>query len=81
MDNLSSFFELLRLIVLLVVGGTVFKICISLIKGEKVKINPLNPMNLKARWPKEPNTDSEITNDIDKKQFYANIFFIKSIKN
>ena len=53
MDYFSNFFEFIRLLLLLVLGGTVFKVCISVIEGKKIEVNPLNPLNLKARWPRE----------------------------
>tara|TARA_B100000902_G_C26918876_1_gene720691 strand:+ start:326 stop:493 length:168 start_codon:yes stop_codon:yes gene_type:complete len=39
--------------VLLVFGGWAFKALISLAQGKPVEINLKNPLNLKARWPKE----------------------------
>ena len=39
--------------VLLVIGGWAFKAMISLAQGKPVAINLKNPLNLKARWPKE----------------------------
>lgn len=53
MENLSNLFAFIRLFLLLLVGGTAFKVCISLIQGKKVELNPLNPLNLRARWPIE----------------------------
>ena len=38
---------------LLIFGGWAFKALISLAQGKPVEINPRNPLNLKARWPKE----------------------------
>tara|TARA_Y100001968_G_scaffold323357_1_gene360908 strand:+ start:1144 stop:1311 length:168 start_codon:yes stop_codon:yes gene_type:complete len=38
---------------LLVFGGWAFKALISLAQGKPVEINLKNPLNLKARWPKE----------------------------
>tara|TARA_Y100001968_G_scaffold19644_1_gene15433 strand:+ start:231 stop:398 length:168 start_codon:yes stop_codon:yes gene_type:complete len=38
---------------LLIIGGWAFKALISLAQGEPVEINLKNPLNLKARWPKE----------------------------
>ena len=52
MDNLGNFLEFLRLFLILIIAGTAFKVSISLIRGEKVVVNPLNPLNLKARWPR-----------------------------
>ena len=39
--------------VLLIIGGWTFKALISLAQGKPVKINLNNPLNLRARWPKE----------------------------
>ena len=39
--------------VLLIVGGWTFKALISLAQGKPVEINLNNPLNLRARWPKE----------------------------
>ena len=38
---------------LLILGGWSFKALISLAQGKPVNINLTNPLNLKARWPKE----------------------------
>ena len=38
---------------LLIVGGWAFKALIALAQGKPVEINLKNPLNLKARWPKE----------------------------
>ena len=38
---------------LLIFGGWAFKALISLAQGKPVEINLKNPLNLKARWPKE----------------------------
>ena len=51
MENLNGLFEFLRLFLILLIGGTLFKTCISLIQGKKVEFNLSNPMNLKPRWP------------------------------
>ena len=53
MESLSNFFEFLRIALILIVGGWSFKACIALIQGKKVELNLLNPLNLKARWPKK----------------------------
>ncbi len=37
---------------LLIFGGWVWKALISLSQGRPVSFNLLNPLNLKARWPK-----------------------------
>ena len=39
--------------VILIFGGWAFKALISLAQGKPVEINLKNPLNLKARWPKE----------------------------
>ena len=39
---------------LLIFGGWAFKALISMAQGQPVEINLRNPLNLKARWPKEP---------------------------
>lgn len=51
MESLTNFFEFLRIVIILVLGGTAFKACISIMQGKKVQLNPFNPLNLKARWP------------------------------
>ena len=38
---------------LLILGGWSFKALISLAQGKPIEINFKNPLNLKARWPKE----------------------------
>ena len=38
---------------LLIVGGWAFKALIALAQGNPVEINLKNPLNLKARWPRE----------------------------
>ena len=38
---------------LLILGGWGFKALISLAQGKPVNINLKNPLNLKARWPKD----------------------------
>ncbi len=44
---------ILLISVLLIFGGWSFKALISLAQGKPIEINPKNPLNLKARWPKE----------------------------
>ena len=39
--------------VLLILGGRTVKALISLVQGNPIEINLKNPLNLKARWPKE----------------------------
>ena len=62
MESLTNFFEFLRIVIILVLGGTAFKACISIMQGKKVQLNPFNPLNLKARWPKhnKENTSDDI---------------------
>ena len=38
---------------LLIFGGWTFKALISLAQGNPIEVNFKNPLNLKARWPKE----------------------------
>jgi len=38
---------------LLILGGWAFKALISLAQGKPIEFNLKNPLNLKARWPKE----------------------------
>tara|TARA_B100000214_G_scaffold302408_1_gene233001 strand:+ start:514 stop:681 length:168 start_codon:yes stop_codon:yes gene_type:complete len=38
---------------LLILGGWAFKALIALAQGKPVAINLKNPLNLKARWPRE----------------------------
>ena len=38
---------------LLIIGGWAFKALIALAQGKPVMINLKNPLNLKARWPRE----------------------------
>ena len=64
MESLGNFFEFIRIALILIVGGTVFKACISLMEGEKVQLNPLNPLNLKARWPRKKEEKTKLQNDL-----------------
>ena len=48
--NISYLF-LISLI--LIIGGWGFKALISLAQGKTVELNLKNPLNLKARWPKD----------------------------
>ena len=43
--------------VLLIFCGWAFKAMISLAQGKPVELNFKNPLNLKARWPKETKED------------------------
>ncbi|WP_269610400.1 hypothetical protein [Prochlorococcus marinus] len=38
---------------LLILGGWAFKALIALAQGKPVELNFKNPLNLKARWPRE----------------------------
>ena len=49
----TNIIYILLISVLLIFGGWAFKALISLVQGKPVEINLKNPLNLKARWPKE----------------------------
>ena len=51
LTNISYIFLISTLLIL---GGWAFKAMISLAQGKPVEVNFKNPLNLKARWPKEP---------------------------
>ena len=40
---------------ILIIAGWSFKALIALAQGKPVEINLKNPLNLKARWPKDTN--------------------------
>ncbi len=44
---------LLLITFMLIIGGWAFKALIALAQGKPVEINLMNPLNLKARWPRE----------------------------
>ena len=50
LTNISYIFLISALLIL---GGWTFKALISLAQGKPIEINPKNPLNLKARWPKD----------------------------
>ena len=50
LTNLSF---LLLIILILITGGWTFKALISLAQGKPIELNVKNPLNLKARWPKD----------------------------
>ena len=50
LTNISYIF---LITMLLIFGGWAFKALISIAQGKPVELNPKNPLNLKARWPKE----------------------------
>ncbi len=52
LTNISYIF---LIALLLIFGGWAFKALISLAQGKPIEINLKNPLNLKARWPKETN--------------------------
>jgi hypothetical protein len=50
LTNISYIFLISALLIL---GGWTFKALISLAQGKPIEINLKNPLNLKARWPKD----------------------------
>ncbi len=50
---LTNIIYLLLISLILVIGGWSFKALISLAQGKPVKLNLKNPLNLRARWPKD----------------------------
>ena len=50
---LTNIIYIFLISVLLILGGWSFKALIALAQGKPVEINLKNPLNLKARWPKE----------------------------
>tara|TARA_Y100001968_G_C18946814_1_gene521319 strand:+ start:430 stop:600 length:171 start_codon:yes stop_codon:yes gene_type:complete len=50
---LTNISYLLLITVILIIGGWAFKALIALAQGKPVEINFKNPLNLKARWPKD----------------------------
>ena len=50
LTNISYIFLITALLIL---GGWTFKALISLAQGKPIEINLKNPLNLKARWPKD----------------------------
>ena len=50
---LTNISYILLISLLLILGGWAFKALISLSQGKPVAINLKNPLNLKARWPKD----------------------------
>ena len=50
---LTNIIYLFLITTILILGGWAFKASISIIQGKPVDINFRNPLNLKARWPKE----------------------------
>tara|TARA_B100000902_G_scaffold343919_1_gene348950 strand:- start:13 stop:183 length:171 start_codon:yes stop_codon:yes gene_type:complete len=50
---LTNISYLFLITIILIVGGWAFKALISLAQGKPVELNFKNPLNLKARWPKD----------------------------
>ena len=50
---LTNISYILLITTLLIIGGWAFKALISLAQGKPIETNLKNPLNLKARWPKE----------------------------
>ena len=50
---LTNISYILLIFIILIIGGWSFKALISLAQGKQLDINLKNPLNLKARWPKE----------------------------
>ena len=50
LTNISYF---LLISFMLIICGWAFKALISLAQGKPIEINLKNPLNLKARWPKD----------------------------
>ena len=50
---LTNISYLFLIIFVLIIGGWAFKASISLLQGKPVELNLKNPLNLKARWPKD----------------------------
>ena len=52
---LTNISYLFLISVFLIMGGWTFKALISIAQGKPIEINFKNPLNLKARWPKDSN--------------------------
>tara|TARA_Y100001968_G_scaffold266533_1_gene256112 strand:- start:11322 stop:11492 length:171 start_codon:yes stop_codon:yes gene_type:complete len=50
---LTNLSYLIFIALILVTAGWTFKALISLAQGKPIEINLKNPLNLKARWPKD----------------------------
>ena len=50
---LTNISYLLLISLFLIIGGWGFKALIALAQGNPVELNLKNPLNLKARWPKD----------------------------
>jgi len=50
---LTNISYLFLITLILIVGGWAFKALIALAQGNPIEFNFKNPLNLKARWPKD----------------------------
>ena len=50
---LTNISYLVLITFMLIIGGWAVKALISLAQGKPIEINLKNPLNLKARWPKD----------------------------
>ena len=50
---LTNISYLILITFMLIFGGWAFKALIALAQGKPVEVNLKNPLNLKARWPKD----------------------------
>ena len=50
---LTNISYLFLITLILIIGGWSFKALIALAQGKPVDINLKNPLNLRARWPKD----------------------------
>ncbi len=50
---LTNIIYLLLISFILIIGGWALKALIALAQGNPIEVNFKNPLNLKARWPKE----------------------------
>ena len=56
---ISNIGYLIIIAFLLLLGGWIFKALIALTQGKPLSINLVNPLNLKARWPKDSQENNE----------------------
>ena len=59
MDNLLVFFDIFRILSILVITGWVFRAGISIIKGGKIEFKLSNPLELKPRWPRKKEEENK----------------------
>ena len=50
---LTNLSYLLLITLILIIAGSALKALISLAQGQPVRFNIKNPLNLRARWPKD----------------------------